>query len=363
MSRSNRTHILVIQPLLMKRGPQCIIYESELQNFKFYSRQRNHRITIRLTGIGCKYIHVALAKVKGHLFRSVMPPVSNPSEGDPRYDRDFQRLESFSRSLKQKLRISVAELAFILSFALNFAIGKLLHLYSDQSEVYNYYNDKNNLFNQYFVKKGWAWTTMVIIFFYAVVVLRRKNEPSQRVLITAIARYFAATLWWALFTQWCFGLPIMDRVFVYTGGKCVVPDGKHWAHLFEEIDGMFHSQKVSSFACRSLRGSWEGGHDPLGHVFLLVHSSLYLFFEIKPYWRGWSQFRRNIERLRGPNFPAKLVDTLNTTPQIAAVMLMALWWFMLLMTNMYFHLIAEKLVGLLFGYAAIGVVYILPRWL
>lgn len=290
-----------------------------------------------------------------------MPPVP-PNSADGRYDKDFERIQKLSQSLKQYGRVSVAEVAFILSFALNFAVGKLLHLYSEQAEVHNYYNDKNNIFNQFFVKKGWAWTTLVIIFFYAVVVLRRKNEPSRRILITAIVRYVIATVWWIFFTQWFFGLPIMDRVFVFTGGRCVALDGKHWAHLFEEVDGIFHSQKISSFACRSLKGSWEGGHDPLGHVFLMVHSSLYLFFEIKPFWRGWRQFRRDVGRLRGPNFPAKLIDTLNTTPQIAAILLLILWWYMLLMTNMYFHLIAEKLVGLFFGYVGIAAVYLLPRW-
>ncbi|KAF3985125.1 hypothetical protein FT663_05262 [Candidozyma haemuli var. vulneris] len=280
-----------------------------------------------------------------------------------RYDKDFENLEKFSRYLKQRWRVSLAEVAFVLSFALNFAVGKLLHLYSEQSEVYNYYNDKGNVFNQLFVKKGWAWTTLVVIFFYAVIFSRRRKELGPKTVISAIVRYLVATFWWTLFTQWCFGLPIMDRVFVYTGGKCVAPDSKHWGHLFEEVDGLFHSQRISSFACRAIQGKWEGGHDPSGHVFLLVHSSLYLFFEIKPYWKGWQQFTRNVARLRGPNLPAKIIDTLNTTPQILAIVLLALWWFMLLMTNMYFHSIAEKLVGLAFGYIGVIVMYLIPRWL
>lgn len=268
-----------------------------------------------------------------------------------------------SRNLKQKWKVTVAELVFVLSFALNFAAGKLLHIYSEQAEVYNYYNDKKNIFNQLFVKKGWGWTTLVIIFFYAVVFSRRNSGANSKLLGRAVIRYLAATFWWILFTQWCFGLPIMDRVFVYTGGKCIAPDAKHWAHLFEEVDGIFHSNKVSSFACRSIKGSWEGGHDPLGHVFLLVHSSLYLFFEIKPFWNGWAQVKRDVTRLRGPNLPAKIIESLKSTPQLAAIALLALWWFMLLMTNMYFHLIAEKLVGLVFGYVGMVVVYYIPRWI
>ena len=43
--------------------------------------------------------------------------------------------------------------------------------------------------------------------------------------------------------------------------------------------------------------------------------------------------------------------------------LIGLWWFMLLMTNIYFHLSLEKLVGLGFGYIGVAGLYWIPRWL
>lgn len=279
-----------------------------------------------------------------------------------RYDQDYALLMKFSTYVKQRLRVSLAELLFVASFALNFFLGKVLHLYSEQAEVYNYYNDKGNIFNQLFVKKGWAWTTIAVVYFYGNVLLRQHVKNVQNTLLLAFVRYAAATFWWYLFTQWCFGLPIMDKLFVYTGGKCVATDGKHLSHLFEELDGLFHSNKISSYACRKIKGSWEGGHDPLGHVFLMVHSSLYLFFEIMPYWRGWQQLKRDWQGLKSQTISGKVVQTFYTTPQVVVMLLMALWWFMLLMTNMYFHLIAEKLAGLWFGYIGIAAIYYIPRW-
>lgn len=274
-----------------------------------------------------------------------------------------------SLTLLDKWRCTLSEVVYLASFLVNFAVGKILHLVSQKEEVYNYYNDKGNIFNQWFVKKGWAWTTLVIVLFYAVELARK---PDSRLLARAVVRYVAATVWWIFFTQWFFGLPIMDKVFLLTGGKCanvagdrVTLFGGELVSLFQEIDGAFESRQVSSSTCRRLRGTWAGGHDPLGHVFLLVHSSLYLFHEIKPFWQGWAVFVRRLQlsvRASSKSVLERVVDVVRTTPQVAVILLLALWWFMLLMTNMYFHLLAEKLVGLMFGYAGAVAVYYVPRW-
>lgn len=287
-------------------------------------------------------------------------------------------------------KITPSEVIYILSFVFNFATGKLLHLFSQKEEVYNYYNNKGNIFNQYFVKKGWGWTTAVILFFYIVKFTYAKSSSgkstgsaSERThqhklstihLLSATFRYLCATFWWILFTQWCFGLPIMDKVFLSTGGKCArITEDRITAHLkgklidskiFRKIDEIYESSSVSSMVCRRLRGSWEGGHDPLGHVFLLVHSSLYLFFEMKEHWRGFGALLGDLSRLfQLKNRRLGVWTFLKQNPEAPLILLMALWWFMLLMTNMYFHLLGEKLVGLAFGYFGIFVVYLVPRWL
>lgn len=289
-------------------------------------------------------------------------------ENEAIYNRHMAKAKLALLSLSN-VRCTVAEVSYAFSFVLNFVLGKLLHILSQHEEVYNYYNDKGNIFNQWFVKKGWAWTTIVVAIFYGVELYRK---PSRKIVLRALIRWVLATGWWILFTQWCFGVPIMDKVFLWTGGKC----GKVAAErigrlddlvvaLFQQWDGHYESRLVSSATCRRMRGTWEGGHDPLGHVFLLVHSSLYLFHEIKPFWPGWTIFVRQIQANLRPlkSFVQRVIALVQTTPQVVVVALLLLWWFMLLMTNMYFHLLAEKLVGLIFGYIGVVAVYYVPRWM
>lgn len=166
----------------------------------------------------------------------------------------------------------------------------------------------------------------------------------------------------------------MDKVFLLTGGRCTgiseekiatflkgqIIDSK----IFRKLGVTYESSVLSSMSCRRLRGSWEGGHDPLGHVFLLVHSSLYIFFEIKEHWRGFGILVSDFKHLFSSKDRRMSVWTfIKRNPDFPLVCLVSLWWYMLLMTNMYFHLIAEKLVGLAFGYFGVIVIYLAPRWL
>ena len=52
------------------------------------------------------------------------------------------------------------------------------------------------------------------------------NNNKQGVIVqtirNAVINYIVVTIWWIFFTQWCFGLPIMDKIFVLTGGNVVL---------------------------------------------------------------------------------------------------------------------------------------------
>lgn len=301
------------------------------------------------------------------------------------YDKHLQKLSDFSGCITKKIRLSIGEVIFVSSFIVNFFLGKLVHLVAQNEEVYNYYNNKRNLFNQVFVKKGWGWTTLIIILFYSFLIYGNKHPKiltkQQRisVLKRAILNYVIATVWWVLFTQWCFGLPLMDKVFVWTGGKCTsiahdqlfkqVPSfGTSGLYTELESQVQYESRAITSYMCRKLKGSWEGGHDPSGHVFLLIHSSLYLFSEALPFWVSWSALKGQLCRFSeswqssSESKPALLMHLFVQTPHTITIPLIGLWWFMLFMTNIYFHSIAEKLVGLAFGYIGLAMVYYIPRW-
>lgn len=159
----------------------------------------------------------------------------------------------------------------------------------------------------------------------------------------------------------------MDKVFLLTGGKCYVEldqvkgfDGVR--HLFAADFGRHWLDNVSSYQCRQLRGVWEGGHDPLGHVFLMVHALCFMFLEGKAFWPGWNEVVRSIREKFGGGVTVEAVKSIVTeNPHVVLMQLIGLWWFMLFMTNIYFHLLFEKFVGLIFGFAGIYVVYLARR--
>lgn len=284
-----------------------------------------------------------------------------------KYNAHFQRLLAVPRVLRS-YRISLEELLFLISFPINFVAGKIIHWTGPKEEVYNYYNNKSNVFNQVFVKRGWFWTTVVVLVFYGAL-FTAQNHPlvktnyRQRLqlLRRILVRYVVMTIWWVLFTQWCFGLPLMDKIFVYSGGKCAgIPNAVGNLDLFTPSAQGYESTKISSYTCRRLKGSWEGGHDPSGHVFLLTHLSLYLFHEVLPFW-NLRRAQEAVADFRALRLLA--VQLLLNLPHVVVGPLIGLWWFMLLMTNIYFHSVGEKFVGLMFGFVAVAVVYYAPRWL
>jgi hypothetical protein len=291
-----------------------------------------------------------------------------------RYERDYQHITRAAHQFADLFRCSVLEFAFVVSFVANLIVGNIIHTFSTNEEVYNYFNDKGNLFNRFFVKQGWAWTTLVIVVFYGVTIARSKSGLSAgRVLARAAFNYTVATVWWIFFTQWFFGQPIMDRVFVLTGGHCHVKHSSKLANhqsfdLFRasnEDATMYKSPHITSSTCRQLQGSWIGGHDPSGHVFLLIHSSLYLVFESLPYWSSWNTILANVQATIRDSTSSKwtkLWQLVVQNPNIPLLTLVGLWWWMLFMTSLYFHSVAEKFVGLLFGYVVFAALYYLPRW-
>ncbi|KAK9467935.1 inositol phospholipid synthesis and fat-storage-inducing TM-domain-containing protein [Lipomyces arxii] len=220
---------------------------------------------------------------------------------------------------------SFEELIIFILYPVTICLGSLVSLVSQPD---NYFSSKRNVFNQVFVKNGWFWTTIA----YMLNGIRLRISSPTKMLV----RYLIATLWWFVFTQWFFGAPIMDRVFIRTGGMCFA-DGPGSVDLVEERPT---HDTWTSLGCRHMNGAWEGGHDVSGHSFLLTHSSLFLWYEILP-----------VIVERGPllrQYNSKLVFAL-----------LALWWWMLLMTGIYFHTFKEKKVtGWLCGIVSWIFVYV-----
>ncbi|KAJ9136817.1 Inositol phospholipid biosynthesis protein [Pleurostoma richardsiae] len=241
----------------------------------------------------------------------------------------------------------------------------------DPATAPSYFARKDNVFNTLFVKRGWAWVSAA--FFGFLLTHPALAEPRRRA--AAVARWALVTGWWVLVTQWCFGPAIIDRGFRITGGKCEVVENK----LEEgEVDGV--GEVFTAVACKASGGSWRGGHDISGHVFLLVLGSYFLLQEVGwvyVRWRGRRREERSVvmhdgavksaavegERI-GPvaGGPTANHDGLGIGGRFAGAVIVLSWW-MILMTAIYFHTWFEKLTGLLVAFSGLYVVYILPRFI
>lgn len=207
-----------------------------------------------------------------------------------------------------------------------------------------YFSQKTNLFNVYFVKRGWAWVSLVIFFFATTY-----PDMSVHQRIRAGLRWVANTACWFLVTQWCFGAPIIDRGFRFTGGKCYL------AEMEVEQGVASPKEMFTAAACKSQGGKWSGGHDISGHVFLLTLGSAMVMSEMGWVIARWTAAVPEERTLLMPDGECRSVSDVAETPiglgrnmsvwrwagKFGAVVLGLNLW-MMLMTAMYFHTWFEK---------------------
>lgn len=269
----------------------------------------------------------------------------------------------------------------------------------DPSLSPSYFARKSNVFNVFFVKRGWGWISLAFFVFLFTHPAVRSAQQKTRGLI----RWGLVTTWWVLVTQWCFGPALIDRSFLFTGGKCELAEAK--LEVGADVTG---KDFFTAVACKTAGGKWKGGHDISGHVFLLVLGSYFLLQEV-----GWVYL--NHWQRRGAGGAIELRDERSVIMHDGAiksaavegerdhseggdtarprsawealalggrlaggVFLLSLW--MILMTAIFFHTWIEKvrrshvplctdhanhvlqLTGLLVASAGLYAIYILPRF-
>lgn len=241
--------------------------------------------------------------------------------------------------------MTILELVIPALYPLALLLGGLIQIVGGASP--SYFSNKRNIINVMLVKQGWFWVTL-ITGYHAYTIYSRKSVQNTIALRNLVIRYVLATAWWIFFAQWFFGSPLMDKVFVLTGGGCA------------NVDTDKHSFAINSSAtCKSVGGRWSGGYDPSGHTFLLAHASLYIWIEILPYIHKYFKIRS----INSANTNKE--DSVSRAPAISvleslffklSMAFLAVYWWMLLMTGIYFHSFIERFTGMLWGY--IGVVFI-----
>ena len=213
----------------------------------------------------------------------------------------------------------------------------------------SYFAHKGNVFNRWFVKQGWAWTSAAFAFLVAAHPAMAAGPDALGRRARAAVRWGLVTAWWFLVTQWCFGPPIIDRGFRWTGGKCEVVEER------VEDGQAGPGEYFTAVACRGAGGKWRGGHDISGHVFLLVLGTGFLLQElgwVVARWTGRARDERTVVMsdgaLKGAGVESQTVVGEGTAAGalglagkfVAVVVALNLW--MLLMTAIYFHTWVEK---------------------
>ncbi|RAK78304.1 putative inositol phospholipid biosynthesis protein Scs3 [Aspergillus fijiensis CBS 313.89] len=244
----------------------------------------------------------------------------------------------------------------------------------------NYFARKDNVFNLYFVKIGWLWTTLAFVLLLltqsaytgsggrggaggntataAAAAAHRSRRTTQ-----AVIRYALATTVWYLTTQWFFGPALIDRSFVLTGGKCerAIPEAEN---PYTATD---FGTLATAVACKGAGGAWRGGHDVSGHVFMLVLMTSLIGFEV---WgaRLSREEADSKEKKEGEKTDALDQEGDSDEQDVFAVWSARLAWtvvglgmWMLLMTAIWFHTWFEKVTGLLIALGTVYTIYILPR--
>lgn len=246
----------------------------------------------------------------------------------------------------------------------------------------SYFAQKHNVFNQYFVKKAWGWSSLA--FFGVLLTAPPSISRSRRV-----SRWIMTTLVWATFAAWFFGPSLFDRLNSLSGAECLVrlPDPpstgtgnvpnpaetyglwvpvapeycysrtlitptSHPTFFTDHPDIMNALSVTTSVAGASvleslkLRPKLFRGHDISGHLFLLTLSVLFLVDQLTPsvklLWRSQSASSEAASSEDKARHPLLAYHTYAVS---FAAALTALWVLMILTTSVYFHTPFEKVTG------------------
>ena len=278
--------------------------------------------------------------------------------------------------------IQPAEALLLLTYPALLLLGSLFSLldpsaraapYSAASQSHppdaapNYFALKKNVFNIWFVKVGWFWFTVA----WAVWVVmgmgmmggnrshktplsqkgrivelddgddeeeeeeeeeKQEDEDQDGIFILtpqklqSILRWLVVTFWWMLVTQWCFGPALIDRGFRLTGGQCELMRSDTARQDMSDV-----REFVTGAACKLAGGTWKGGHDISGHVFILVLGSATLGLEVLGAMVNDQRAEAEEKQARLGKWGWGIV-----------VGVVGMSWWMLLMTAAYFHTWFEK---------------------
>ncbi|KAG8214948.1 Fat storage-inducing transmembrane protein, partial [Butyriboletus roseoflavus] len=203
----------------------------------------------------------------------------------------------------------------------------------------DYFANKSNPLNLWFIKRAWGWTSFAFLFLWL-------TSPQHTQALSRVFQWTLASLAWLAFTSWFFGPALMDRFALLTGGECTIalPISASFTILDEyclthlRLSPLTHPHLFAAPLILP-EPPWSTvprlcrGHDVSGHIFLLTMSISFLADQLVP-------------SLRAVSWPR-----MHTWSVAAMMSLVAIWLFALGTTSVYFHTLLEKVTGYLLGLA------------
>lgn len=218
-------------------------------------------------------------------------------------------------------------------FALTLCLSLLSPMFSF-IEGGHYFSQRHNLINQYFVKLGWGWA-FVLGGSFSLLSSYVTGGGRPAPILRSIGRLLVATGVWYFVTQWFVH-------FETTTGTC-----------------RGYQKAMNHRECEENQGHWLPGFDISGHCFLLIFCCMFLNEESRAF-RDWERLRSIVSDPDGNKSallqadPAAVRSTRQLHSQhtlavkylfVALALLHLIWDFSLVMTLLYFHTPAQKLVG------------------
>ncbi|ODV95623.1 hypothetical protein PACTADRAFT_3314 [Pachysolen tannophilus NRRL Y-2460] len=253
-----------------------------------------------------------------------------------------EKIETAAASiLKNKIILSYLPVTLVIGCTIK-AIGFLNFI--KEKNVLGITNPEN-LINVVFAGNAYYWC-MFVFFLISILIIKLKhlvefslpvtlqdlnteNVNFQKIKPLLLRQLLKITLLLLALNACLYPNAIFDYVFKKTGAYCEL--------------GSSNPETVpdSKASCLSSGGSWVGGFDPSGHLFLTTNISLMVLFELKDlvYLK-----MANDDRID----QKYLLFSYNCTILISTVLLL-IWWWLFSVTCIFFHTILEKIIGFLCG--------------
>jgi len=226
---------------------------------------------------------------------------------------------------------------------ITFVIGSFFHDYLPLPP--SYLSNRKNIFNVYFVKKGWGWT-FFLLFGYISSLLIKQKVYNWFTFYKHLSRLGLTTIFWFMFTS---AFEVVEKMT----GQCLGQDSI-----------------LSKSVCRKNDLIWNG-FDISGHAFLLSFCVLIINEELNCVnniltmnHNGVThtsnevhQHGKGVRNIFGMIIREEVFENIIEGLGFLLLALMLLWEVMLFFTCLYFHTLSQKLIGFGVGAAAFYAAY------